>query len=272
MTQNKIWYTELWARVAVGFLLWFLFSEPLSFSADSSRPTRTKSDGDSASPSAPKSSQTERDYNPVFGYSHLAGSPYTLPSGRLVYGTDVAVGVTNQFQVGTNILRDSFQFYNAQAKYRVVSTSSFAAATTFGFETFDTAAVGVSTQSAQITNYLPGVVTAVGVGESVAWFNSGSINLSKATVPSDMQKAGYIRGSQAESDIAWAYNQGTTKRGDPFVRNALAAGVSYDFTYKVLGYGMSHHWHGFQLGAHYYPEAKRQKLQPIIAGGGTMQF
>jgi hypothetical protein len=81
-------------------------------------------------------------------------------------------------------------------------------------------------------------------------------------VEKNIQKSGLNQGSFWQTEIGHLYQ----------VERAIAAGVSYDFTFDLLGFGMSHHWPNFQVGFHYYPKADNDRAIPILAGGGTFTF
>jgi hypothetical protein len=205
--------------------------------------------------------------NPLFAYPHLLPSPFTLPAGRLVYGTSVAFGVTDFFTIGTNILRDFYKIYNVGAKVSILDTEIFAAAATLGYETFNYSAVTGLDPDVTVSSWQPGAVTSLALHERVALFVGGNLSITKISLPDE--GSGYLHGAQVESDLAWAYHPPTKKRS---IVNVISAGASYDLTYKIYGVGLSHHWPGFQLGLHYFPNAKRDRFLPIIAGGGGMDL
>ena len=112
--------------------------------------------------------------NPQFAYTHMQPSPFTLPAGRLVYGTELAFGLTDFLQVGTNILRDFFRMYNANAKLSLVDYPSFAFGLTGGFEYFNYKNISSSNPDFQVTSYLPGAVAAFALLPRVALVVAGS--------------------------------------------------------------------------------------------------
>lgn len=206
--------------------------------------------------------------NALFGYPHLLSSPYTLPAGTLIFGTDVAYGVTDFLQVGTQLLSNFYKVYNANAKISFIDYPDFAFALTGGWQRYNYKDIAVANPDVSVESWQPGVVTAVAVLPSLAWFVGGNLNFTQATLITDsIVTSGYTQGAAVESDLAFAYNPKKKRIG-----NVLSAGVSYDLTYKLLGVGISHHWPGFHFGVHYYPAADQYPLRPIIAGGGTMQF
>src|SRR5271154_3378480 len=87
-------------------------------------------------PSVP-SAQADDGTNPIYGYTHLLSSPLTLPGGRLVLGTDIAYGITDFFQIGTSLLRDVYQVYNANVKLSIVNVPEFALALTGGWQSYN---------------------------------------------------------------------------------------------------------------------------------------
>ncbi len=208
--------------------------------------------------------------DPLLSYTHRLPSPFTLPAGRLIFGTEVALGLTNFLQVGTNILRDFYKIYNANAKVSLLEFPRFAMGASVGFEYFNLNDIDRTNPDAQVTSWLPGLVFTFIVIPRVSFGLGGNLNYSDIKISSgNTVTSGYQRGAQAEADISWAYNPPS---GNRLVSNVLSAGVSYDFTYKIAGYGISHHWPGFQLGIHYYPNATQYRVQPILAGGGVFDF
>ena len=200
--------------------------------------------------------------NPVFSYTHLLPSPYTLRAGRFVIGTDTALGLTDFLQIGTNVVLDIYQTYNAQAKLSLLDFPEFALALTGGWLNYNYANYSVNNPNIQVTSWLPGAVTAFGVFPYFALFVGGNLNFTKAILtPGVIDTSGYIRGAGAEMDMSWAYNPHRNSIG-----NVLSAGVTYDFSYQLFGVGVSHHWKGFHLGIHYYPNAQTYRVLPIIAG------
>jgi hypothetical protein len=214
-------------------------------------------------------SRAQAGSNPLFGYTHLLPSPFTLPAGRFVFGTDIALGITDFFQVGTNLLRNFYQVYNANAKVSLVDYPVFALALTGGWESYNYKDISPLNPDLRIQSWLPGMVMAFEVMPKVALFTGANLNLSQVTLQtSGVQTSGYIRGSTVQSDISWAYNP-PKKKG---LGNVLSGGVSYDINYALLGVGLSHHWSGFHFGLHYYPNADRYKVQPILSGGGAVDL
>ncbi|MBI2605307.1 MAG: hypothetical protein HYW49_04425 [Deltaproteobacteria bacterium] len=218
--------------------------------------------------------------NPMFGYPHLLASPFTLPAGRLIIGTEAALGVTDFFEVGTSVLRDFYKIYNASAKLSLVDFEGFALAVTGGFETYNYRDIYPTNPDLTVTSLLPGAVAAFELLPRFAIFAGGNLSYTKANLRSSgIETSGYIRGARLESDFGWAYNPpgatGSGKRSSGAARgvgNVLSGGLSYDVTYSLVGMGISHHWPGLHLGAHYYPNADRYKLQPIIAGGAVVDL
>ncbi len=208
--------------------------------------------------------------NPLFGYPHLLPSPFTLPGGKLLLGTAVAFGVTDFLQIGTNLLADFYQNYNASLKLAIFENEVTAFALTGSFQRYNPSTFSASNPDEWINSYQPGAVVAVAILPKVAAFFGGSLNFSEQTLPgSNIDRSSLFRGATIESDLSWAYNP-PTKRKD--LGNVLATGVSYDLNYKLLGVGLSHYWPGFHLGFHYYIGAERNPVLPILQGGTVVYF
>jgi hypothetical protein len=206
--------------------------------------------------------------NPLFGYTHLLASPFTLPAGRVSFGTEVAVGVTDFLQIGTNLVSDAYQVYNAYAKLSLLDFPAFAMGLTLGYQTFNYNNLNASNPDLQVTSWLPGVVTSYALHKNLAVFVGANANLSKQTLLSEgVQVSGYFQGATVESDLSWAYNPHKDRVG-----NVLSGGVSYNLSYQLIGVGLSHHWRGFHIGLHYYPNADENRILPIIAGGTSVDL
>ena len=206
--------------------------------------------------------------NPLFGYTHLLPSPFTMPAGKLAVGTEAAFGVTDFLQVGTSIIRDIYQVYNVNAKLSILDFKDFAFGLTAEYETYNLKDQAVGNPDLQISSWLPGAVASYELLPQLALFAGGTLNFSQAILNvSGTQTSGFVQGARGESDISWAYNP--HKKG---VGNVLSAGATYDFTYQIYGLGISHHWRGLHLGVHYYPNATLYKLQPMISGGTVIDL
>jgi hypothetical protein len=224
--------------------------------------------------------------NPLFGYTHMLPSPRTLPAGRLAYGTTFAYGITDFFQVSSGVLRDFYKFFNAEAKVSLVDLPGFALSPYVGWESYNYHNISDSNPDLAVMSYLPGMVAAIELDPTLAWFIGGNLNFTKTQlVTSGIETSGYIQGATGGSDLSWAYNyEGGEETPQPrrgrassrarrsAVGNVLSAGVTWDFTYKIFGVGISHHWPGFHLGVHYYPSVTHYPVQPIVAGGGSFDF
>lgn len=232
----------------------------------------------------------------IFGYPHLLPTPFTLPAGTLTYGTDVSLGVTDFFQVSTNVLRDFYRIFNANAKLGLIDLPSFAFSPYVGFETFNYRHIDSSNADLRVTSWMPGAVAAFEISPTFALFTGGNLNITKTPlIEENLTTSALLRGATIQSDIAWAYQAqgyGTTAatkkarstediepdrvpkplRGGKRLGNVLSGGVSYDLNYKLFGVGLSHHWPGFHLGVHYYPKASKFPLQPIVSGGGSVDL
>jgi len=206
--------------------------------------------------------------NPLFAYTHLLPSPLTLPAGRFVFGTEVAYGLADFLQIGTGLLQDIYQVYNVQAKLSFIDTEDFALALTLGYEMYNYDNISPNNPNLSVHSWLPGGVMAFSLLPQVALFVGGNYQISNVSLLTDQTKtSGYVEGVDLGSDISWAYSPGKKKLG-----NVLSAGVTYDATYKIFGFGVSHHWPGLHLGIHYYPNADQYKVQPILAGGAAIDL
>lgn len=210
---------------------------------------------------------------PLFTVTHLCPSPLTGPAGRLTYGSALSFGVTDFLEVHTNLIRDFYQIFNVGAKLSIVNEEGFAGGLTFSAQTYNTRALDPNATAAQVTTYQPGVATAFRiVPRRLVAFVAGQINIEQ-TATAGSPSTGFLTGTQVQGDLTWAYmSPRKTRTGAAIGSQAVSAGVTYDFTYAQLGFGLSHHWPGFHLGLHYYPNGGAQKFLPILTGGGSVQF
>src|SRR5688500_13701862 len=75
--------------------------------------------------------------NPQFAFTHMQPSPFTLPAGRVIVGTQLALGITDFFQIGTDVYRDYLGYFNANAKVAFVDREEFAFALTGDVEHYN---------------------------------------------------------------------------------------------------------------------------------------
>lgn len=207
--------------------------------------------------------------NPLFGYTHMLPSPFTLPAGRLVVGSDVALGITDFLQVGTNVIYDFYKILNLNLKASILDEPEFALALTFGWSRYNYNNISPSNPDLLVTSIHPGGVAAFAILPNLALFTGGFLNYtSTALLTSGVQTSGFVRGATLEGDLSYAYGS----KGKKASGNVVSGGLSYDLNYKILGIGVSHHWPGFHIGFHYYPNADQYRLEPILAGGGSFEI
>jgi hypothetical protein len=203
--------------------------------------------------------------NSLFYYPHMQASPYTMSAGQVVIGTSAVVGVTDFMEIGTDLVRDFYKIFNAHAKVSLVDYPLYAVGLSLGYETYNLNAISDANPDFRVSTWSPAIHLAYALAKDIAFFGGFRFNLSN-NIPSDITytKSGYQRGAELGADLSWAYNGHGS--------NALAAGMTYDFTTSIYGIGFSHHWPTFQLGIHYYPNADVYKVQPIIAGGMALDL
>jgi hypothetical protein len=190
-----------------------------------------------------------------------------MPGGTLALGTTMSLGVTDFFQVGTDIYRDFYKVFNAHAKISLIDYPDFAMGLTGGWESYNFHDISNYNPDVQVTSWQPGVATAYALHKRLALFVGGHLSFTNVTVHTTGDPvSGLIEGAAGGADLSWAYNP-PKKRG---IGNVLSGGVTYDFTYRIFGFGVSHHWRGFHIGLHYYPQAADYKVLPIISGGVTV--
>ena len=175
-----------------------------------------------------ESAESERVENPMFYYTHLLPSPYTLPAGRFVLSTELAYGITDFLQVGTNVVADLFKVFNAHVKVALLDFEGFALGATLGWQSFNYRDFDSQSQDRQMTSLLPGLVTGIAVAPRVSISFGGNLSfLNQPILENGAPTSGYFRGATVETDIAWQYYR--SRKG---FKNVLAGGLSYDFTYQ----------------------------------------
>jgi hypothetical protein len=207
--------------------------------------------------------------NALFGYTHLLPSPFTLPSGRAFLGSTSGIGITDFLDVRTDLIADIYQIYNARAQLSFLDFPGFAAGVYLGYQNVNLRNLSSLNPDLTISSWMPGGVVGMEILPYVALFVGGNLFYSSTDVPSAsrIQTSGFLQGAQVQSDLSWAYNPHETKTG-----NVLSAGVSYNSTFDFYGFGVSHHWRGFHLGIHYYPNATNLKVLPIVTGGAVVEI
>lgn len=204
--------------------------------------------------------------NPLFGYTHLLPSPFTLPAGRFVIGSTAGVGITDYLQVETDVIANLYQIYNGRARVSLLDFPGFALGASLGYQNVNLKDFSSSNPSLTIRSWMPGAVLGLEVLPGVALFMGGRLfysNIETSSLPA-IQTSGLLQGGQIESDLSWAYQSNEDRFG-----NVLSGGVTYNTTFEFYGVGISHHWKGFQLGLHYYPNATQLKVVPIASFGAT---
>lgn len=204
--------------------------------------------------------------NPLFGHPHMQGSPLTLPAGRIVVGSSAAIGLTDFAEIGTNVVSDLYQVYNASAKVRLFSTPEVAAALSAGYQSYNPRNLVATNPDMTITSWQPGATVAFALDPRVAAFVGGYYNSTTATL-SGTSATSYAHGTTCGLDLSWAYNSGKKSLG-----NVLALGGTYDFDYRLYGLGLTHYWRSLRLGFHFYPEAAQSKVLPIVAGSAAFEL
>lgn len=196
--------------------------------------------------------------NPAFSYTHLLPSPFNVPQGALIVGTSLTYGVFDFFQVSTDLMRTLNEQWNFQAKVPLIEYPTFMATAFVGYENFNPRNISGLNPDIRYARWQPGLTTAYELGRDMALFLGGNFSFGKDPVPV-VRKSGFLRGARVEADWSWLYNPESSRLAD----NAIAAGVSYDLTYQLLGFGVTHHWRNFQLGVH-YTLADTNRFLPIV--------
>jgi hypothetical protein len=198
--------------------------------------------------------------NPAFVYTHLLPSPMNIPGGSWVLGTTAAIGVTDFLQFSTNVIRDVTGYLNVQAKVPLIEYPTFIASAYVSWDHFNLNSYDKTNPDMKIRAWQPGLVTGYEINSDMAFFVGGNFNATHKEIPNNIRTSGYARGAQLEVDWSWLYNPASSRLGD----NALSAGATYDFTYSLIGFGVTHHWPTFELGMHYVFNADRYRVLPLL--------
>ncbi len=198
--------------------------------------------------------------NPAFGFTHLLPSPMNIPGGTWVLGTTAALGITDFLQISTHVLRDVTGYFNLQAKVPLIEYPTFIASAFVGWDHFNLNTYDKTNPDMRIRAWQPGIVTGYEINADMAFFVGGNFNVANQEIPNTIRTSGYSRGAQLEVDWSWLYNPASSRLGD----NAISAGMNYDFTYSLVGFGVTHHWPTFELGMHYVFNADRYRVLPLL--------
>lgn len=190
---------------------------------------------------------------PILSRTHILNSPITLPHMTLAYGTSLAMGLFDRFEISTNIFSDFVEVYNFQLKYNWFKSHQFASAISFGYKSYLT------------KSYNPGIVFSYAPIDELAFITGGNLMLATSSDYKTKTINAFFPGHTTNFEIAYMYDGRTNGK-------SIAIGSSYDFTYKLFGYGISHHWKSFQLGVHVVPKAKESDIMPIIVAGGAVRL
>jgi len=207
--------------------------------------------------------------NPIFGHTHMLASPFTLPAGRVTFGSTAAIGVTDFFDLSTNVVRDIFQIFNLTARFSLVDTEKFAFGVFVGSQAFNFRSMDSANPDLWQTSVLPGAVAGVEILPRLALMVGGNLTFTNPAPTSSgvTTHIAYLQGAQVESDLSWAYAPSARSLG-----NVISVGATYDFTYGIYGIGLSHHFPGLHVGLHYYPRSPGYQVYPIISGGASFQL
>jgi hypothetical protein len=214
--------------------------------------------GATALPSGGATSPRGDGINPAFPYTHLLPSPFNLSQGEWVLGSTFAYGVVDFLQVSTNIPRLIQQHWNIRAKVPLIEYPTFVASAYVDYESYNPHNIDNTNPDMRLNRWQPGLITGYEIAHDMAVFLGGNFSFGKDPIPVQTT-SGYMKGAQVEVDWSWLYNPSTSRLGD----NALSAGVTYDLTYSLLGFGATHHWRTFSLGIH-YTIADRARFMPIF--------
>ena len=170
---------------------------------------------------------------------------YTLNKGEFIVGLGpIGFGITDNVQVGTNILLYLFQYYNANAKINLTKSPTMALATgmDFGYFNLDVLDVGTS-----FTSLSPSAAYTRNVGTSTnLHFQVQYSYFSSESDIEDAEVKSTSTGTSVFSGIEYSLSQKTKFLGE----------VSYDVTFEGfrLGGAVLFGWEKFRLklGVSYY--------------------
>jgi hypothetical protein len=199
--------------------------------------------------------------------THLLPSAYVIPSGELVIGTDLAMGLFGVADVSTNLYYDAVSVYNVSAKISLWQGHDFAAAifatyTSQNINTLDPS-TGQTVQTST-SSIAPGGMFSYRILDDVAGHVGASfVNRTPAISKSDLpQKSAYIHGTTLYKEFSFGLSSDF----------ALVVGGTYDATYDYWGAGLSLHLSGVEVGAHYFFNVAEGQWLPILGVGYAASY
>lgn len=204
--------------------------------------------------------------NAAFPYTHLLPSPFNLPQGSWVFGSTLAYGVFDSLELSTNVMRSVQQQWNFQAKVPLIEYPTFMTTAYVAFESNNPHTIDDRNPDGRRGRWQPGLVTAYEMDDHMAFFLGGNFDFG-ADEPPVVTTSGYLKGARIEADWSWLYNPQSSRLG----RNAISIGTTYDLTYEMFGFGLTHHWDTFTLGVH-YTFADQSRFLPIFGFQAAASF
>jgi len=204
--------------------------------------------------------------NVAFPYTHMLPSPFNLGRGEWVFGSTFGYGVFDALELSTNVVRLAQQQWNIQAKVPLIEYPTFMATAYVAFESTNPHSIDDGNTDFRLNRWQPGIVTAYEIADDMAFFHGGNFDFGVESIPVTTN-SGYLKGARLEADFSWLYNPQSSRLGN----NAISTGVTYDTTYEMLGFGLTHHWQSFSLGLH-YSLADRSRFLPIFGFNVAARF
>lgn len=200
------------------------------------------------------------------GVTHMLPGVYVIPSGRVILGTSVGVGLFNFMELSTNLWLDLQQVFNASAKISLFSNNDLGLAVwgTYTNQTVQTYTSAGNTTNTTLTSLTPGFTFSYRLLDTIVTHFGASMAIQNPTVTkaSLSQRTGLIQGNVL-------YHEYGLRMTDVL---SLAPGVTYDTTYDIWGLGATLHVGSFQAGAHYYFNVSTGAFLPLIGGSYTMEY
>ncbi len=185
--------------------------------------------------------------------AHNIPTAYTLNEGEILIGIGpLAYGITDNMQVGTNLLADILGVFNANLKYNLIDNSGFGLAGGAGWSYFKLGddnfnSINLSANA----SFLLSETFKIHLGANYAIIPDFDLDSTEVT-------GSAAGGTSVPVNIELNLNE----------HSAILAGAGYDLSFEAVSFGASylHSWEKFnlQVGAHYSSGDGWDYIMPVI--------
>jgi hypothetical protein len=168
---------------------------------------------------------------------------HTLRQAEFIIGLgNLHFGITDDFQVGTNLLLYIFQIYNAEAKFHFLGAEKIHLGATFGFASFSLESTSEDEEAEfDFTFISPGLVLSSKISETFSFHLGGQYSYNST----DFE----VEDAEITSSAASGTNVYLGLEKDISPRTKILGEAGYDITYEGLrvGGGFLIGWDKFRL-------------------------